>query len=386
MLVALAALGFGASKASAEPLSMTFTEARANVGVQLSDEALFEAPDTAPFGAQVDPGTGSITDGHLQVPDFSTFITDPLDADVTVEFEIGTISGTFDAATGALELSGKAGGTLSAKSETEEGQCIVSTTPVVLTLSTTGNSGGSNPRSGIPFTNGLAGAGAIAGQWDDMHALPVTAEDKTVCDTVDERIGGPGGIWLEHDADVTPPVAPQLTGTFPASPNLSVVPRILGTAEPGSKVSVYAGAGCAGAPVATGSAAELSSPGIAVTVAEGATAAFSATATDAAGNVSPCSAPVSYTNVKGPTIPDGDNPPGCIVPKLVGKTLKRAKVALKAAGCTLGKVRKPKAAKRAKGKKRRVLIVKSSSPRRGVRAVDGKVNLRLGPKPRKARR
>jgi hypothetical protein len=77
MLLALLALGVRASVASAAPLSMMFTEDRANVGVQLSDEALFKAPDTAPFEAQIDPGSGSITGGVLQVPQFSTHITVP---------------------------------------------------------------------------------------------------------------------------------------------------------------------------------------------------------------------------------------------------------------------------------------------------------------------
>lgn len=54
VLVSLLALGVCASTARAEPVSMTFTEARANVGVQLADAALFEAPDTAPFAAQID--------------------------------------------------------------------------------------------------------------------------------------------------------------------------------------------------------------------------------------------------------------------------------------------------------------------------------------------
>lgn len=39
---------------------MTFAEARANVGVRLSDAALCEAPDVAPLEAQIDPGSGSI--------------------------------------------------------------------------------------------------------------------------------------------------------------------------------------------------------------------------------------------------------------------------------------------------------------------------------------
>jgi hypothetical protein len=291
VLVALLALGFCASMARAEPLSMDFTEARADVGVQLSisndDDALFKAPATAPFEAQIDPWSGLITAGELEVPQFSTHIDDPIDADVTVDFEIGTITGSFNQAVGALSLSGTAGGTLAADGE----QCTVSV-PGFLTVTTGGSSGGADPRSGAPFTAGLTGAGALAGTWDDMLAEPVDEDDANnvwFCEHVYEEIGGPGGIWLEHDGDVVPPSAPQLTSTDPASP------------------------------------------------------------------------------------------PACVVPKLVGKTLARAKTALKAAGCKLGKVTKPK---RAKGKKRRVLVIKSSSPRRGAKPADGKVDLKLHPKPK----
>lgn len=375
-----------ASQATAEPLSMSFTEARANVGVQLSDEALFDAPATAPFVGQFDPGSGAIEAGALGVPQFSTFITEPLDADVAVDFTIGVITGSFDQATGALTLSGTAGGLLTAVGENAEGSCVVATVPEVLTLSTAGNSGGINPRSGTPFTAGLGGAGAIAGTWTDMTATPVDAgnqENIDVCETVDERIGGPGGIWLEHDGDVVAPAAPQLTGTDPASPSLSEAPRIRGAAEGGSTVRIYAGAACAGAPVATGSAGELGAPGIQVNVAAGVTATFSATATDAVGNASACSAPISYTRTVVTTPPPPPTKPlECTVPKLVGKTLKRAKKALKKANCKLGTVTKTK---RAKAKKRRVLIVKSSTPRRGATPADRTVDLKLGLKPRKAR-
>jgi beta-lactam-binding protein with PASTA domain len=73
----------------------------------------------------------------------------------------------------------------------------------------------------------------------------------------------------------------------------------------------------------------------------------------------------------------------CVVPKLVGKTLARAKAALAAANCKLGTVRKHG---RPKGKRRRVLVVKSSNPPAGARSASGEVDLKLGPKPRKARR
>lgn len=374
-LVLLAALGVCASTASAAPLSMRFTEARANVGVQLSDAALFEAPATAPFGAQIDPGSGSITAGVLGVPDFFTPITEPIVADVTVDFDIGEIEGSFDQATGALALEGEAGGTLTAEGGSFDGEeCIVSTVPEILELSTAGSSGGTSPRFGAPFTAGLAGAGAIAGQWTHMDATPVepgNSDNVSFCNNVETRIGGSGGVWLEQD-DVVPPAAPQLTGTNPASPGAIGRPQILGAAEAGSTVRLYAGPGCAGTPVATGSAAELGSPGVEVEVAEGVTAAFSATATDAAGNTSACSAPISYTRLKG-----DPPPPACIVPKLAGKTLKTAKKKLKAANCKLGKVRKPK---RVKGKGRQVLVVKSSNPAPGARPADRKVHLKLGPK------
>jgi transposase-like protein len=108
-----------------------------------------------------------------------------------------------------------------------------------------------------------------------------------------------------------------------------------------------------------------------VGVAEGATAVFSATATDAAGNTSACSAPISYMRVKAPA-------PSCVVPKLAGKTPARAKSALKAAGCSVGKVTKPKARK---GKKLGRLVVIASKPSMGRTLPAGsKVGLRLGPK------
>jgi PASTA domain len=382
MLVSLLALSACASAASAEPLSMTFTEDRANVGAdQLEDAAMFEAPDTAPFQAQIDPGSGSITAGVMGVPVFETFIEDdPVDANVAVEFQIGIITGSFNQATGELTLSGKAGGTLTANGK----HCIVSTTPSVLTLSTsTAASTEGSPRSGTPFTHGLTGAGSIAGAWTDMQATPVDPEpggDTAVCEVVDEHIEGPGGIWMQQTGDVVAPSAPQLLSTDPASPDSSGTPRIRGAAETGSTVRIYAGPDCTGLPVATGTAADLGSPGIAVAVAEGATAAFSATAADPAGNTSPCSAAISYTRTK--VSPPPPPPVQCIVPKLAGKTLARAKSALRAANCAVGKVTKPKARK---GKKPGPLVVKSSKPSAGTTLEAGsKVNLRLGPRPRKA--
>ena len=71
----------------------------------------------------------------------------------------------------------------------------------------------------------------------------------------------------------------------------------------------------------------------------------------------------------------------CKVPKVKGLTLAKAKSALTKAHCKPGKVTKPKPKK---GKKLPPLVVKSSSPGQGkVLAENSKVNLKLGPKPKK---
>ena len=63
-----------AGAAQAAPFSMTFTEDRANVGDQLNDDPMFEAPETATLQAQIDPDTGDISAGTLTVPDFFTHV------------------------------------------------------------------------------------------------------------------------------------------------------------------------------------------------------------------------------------------------------------------------------------------------------------------------
>ncbi|HKO38809.1 MAG TPA: PASTA domain-containing protein [Solirubrobacterales bacterium] len=240
LLLALACV----PSASAAPLSMTFTEARANVGVQLSDAALFEAPDVAPLAAQIEPGTGAITAGALSVPQFSTDITEPIEATVTVDFDIGTISGSFDQATGALSLSGEAGGTLTALGGDYDGEECDVLVPEILTLTTAANSGGDDPRPGVPFTAGLAGPGAIAGTWDHMDAIPVSADPDNVsfCENVENRIGGDGGIWLEQKGAVVPPVTSQPPVTNPPPPPaaLCVVPKLAGKTLKAAKRKIRA--------------------------------------------------------------------------------------------------------------------------------------------------
>jgi subtilisin family serine protease len=210
--------------------------------------------------------------------------------------------------------------------------------------------------------------------------------------------------------DAIPPPAPTLSRTNPISPSSHDPPRVIGAAQRGTEVDVHANATCSGAPAATGTAAQLASPGIAVTVAPGASAQLSVRATDLAPHNSPCSAPLAYDRpeTKLPDPPGGEQPPtsrppatseprteppppsgppspsapSCTVPRLAGKSLARAKAALRRADCKLGKVRKPRPRR---GKRLPPLVVRSSTPAAGASAA-GKVSIRLGPKPRKARR
>jgi IPT/TIG domain len=71
----------------------------------------------------------------------------------------------------------------------------------------------------------------------------------------------------------------------------------------------------------------------------------------------------------------------CLVPKLKGLTLAKAKSALTKAHCTSGALRKPK------GRRHDQLIVKSSTPGAGASLPAGSaVDLGLGPKPRQSRK
>ena len=94
------------------------------------------------------------------------------------------------------------------------------------------------------------------------------------------------------------PAAPTLTSTSPASPANDNHPLVIGSAPAGTSVRLYTdNPACAGPPAATGTAAQLASPGIAINVADNATTQITATATDAGGNPpepSACSAALAY--------------------------------------------------------------------------------------------
>lgn len=248
--------------------------------------------------------------------------------------------------------------------------------------------------SGSPVASGTAAQLAAPGIAVTVGDDSVTPFSVNATDLAPHTSACSTPISYTEDSHAAPP---QLVSTDPASPGVSGTPLILGTAEAGSVVKIYAGPACAGSPVATGSAAALASPGIPVQVAEGVTAVFAATATDPSANTSACSTPISYTRLKAATGSGGggggsttgsgggspEPTPACIVPKLAGMRLAQAKAALSAASCKLGTVRKPRPRQ---GRRPPPLVVKSSTPAAGTKPAGGKVNLKLGPKPRRAPR
>lgn len=106
------------------------------------------------------------------------------------------------------------------------------------------------------------------------------------------NVGGP--VERVFTIDTHRPPRPRITGTDPASPANDNNPRVRGTAVPGPWVRLFRGAGCGGPPVASGSAAEFASPGLAVSVGDNTTTTFHANSRDAAGNVSRCSTGFTY--------------------------------------------------------------------------------------------
>jgi hypothetical protein len=149
-----------------------------------------------------------------------------------------------------------------------------------------------------PFSAGLRGVSTTG-----SRAFFTTQERLTV----DDDFAGEQDVygWTESgtllvsvknspDLVIGPP-PPALEKTNPTSPNPSTTPAIVGQAAAGSLVKVYKTSDCSGEPVAQGTAAQLSSPGLTVTVpvATGSTTFYKATA-EAEGFVSACSTAISY--------------------------------------------------------------------------------------------
>jgi RTX calcium-binding nonapeptide repeat (4 copies) len=118
--------------------------------------------------------------------------------------------------------------------------------------------------------------------------------------TIRATATAPGGTSvcsapITYVEDSTPPPTPTLTRTNPSSGANMNRPRVVGRAQAGATVRLYANkARCSGAPDAVGSAARFGGAGIAIRVVDNATTKIRATAVDAGGE-SACSPAIAYS-------------------------------------------------------------------------------------------
>ena len=126
---------------------------------------------------------------------------------------------------------------------------------------------------------------------------------------VDGKAGAEGTISLNLFTTPPPPAIPSDLATTPTSPANDNSPKLHGTADADSTVSVYTNGDCSGSPAATGTTAEFASPGISVTVPGDSTTQLSARAANLVDDTSQCSSAIQY--VEDSTAPDTviDSPP-----------------------------------------------------------------------------
>ncbi len=124
----------------------------------------------------------------------------------------------------------------------------------------------------------------------DTRAASTGPQDVTITNPDGQQDSATG--LLTVDPAAAGPSIPCLTGTDPVSPANETSPKVLGSADPGTTVTLYTDTACTpGNEAGSGSAAQFASPGITVTPPVGidSTTDFYATADDGI-NTSPCSA------------------------------------------------------------------------------------------------
>ena len=122
---------------------------------------------------------------------------------------------------------------------------------------------------------------------DDSYTFRVKATDAA---------GNSATATRSFQVDATPPAAPTITATTPASPSSDGSPKVKGTTGAGSptQVEIFKSADCSGGASATDTVAAFTGTGITVSVTADETTNLSAKTVDAAGNRSDCSNSIPY--------------------------------------------------------------------------------------------
>ncbi|HUB98595.1 MAG TPA: hypothetical protein VMS11_02105, partial [Solirubrobacterales bacterium] len=128
---------------------------------------------------------------------------------------------------------------------------------------------------------------ALNGLSEGSHSFEVRTKDNA--GNVDAL---PAAYTWTVDSSIPDP--PDLTTTDPASPANDNAPLVIGSAEAGTTVSLFASGDCTGAPITTTATPAELEAGVEVSVADDVVTEFSATATSLPLGTSTCSAPISY--------------------------------------------------------------------------------------------
>ncbi len=191
------------------------------------------------------------------------------------------------------------------------------------------------PATATPGADGTFSAALIV---TPNAALTVHAAAR---DAAGNASGCSAPLTYRHD-DIAPD-APTFSGTFPPSPSSTVTTvTLIGAAEPGSTVAIFAEGACDGEPVSTQSAGPNGIFTAVITVPANSVTTFTATATDAAGNTGACSEEgiVYIHDDEDPAPPvlegtDPSSPGNSLLPDVFGQAEPFATVRLfSAPGCT----------------------------------------------------
>jgi glucose/arabinose dehydrogenase len=147
-----------------------------------------------------------------------------------------------------------------------------------------------------PTCSGTPVASAAAAQFSATGiAVPVAVDATTRISAAAANAAGDSACSdaIAYTEDSTPPARPELTLRSQPSPANENEPRIVGGAEAGTTVRLYAADGCRGEVAMALPATEFAG-GRSVRVADDSSTAFTAAAVDAAGNLSPCSRALTY--------------------------------------------------------------------------------------------
>ena len=143
---------------------------------------------------------------------------------------------------------------------------------------------------------------SCGGLTTDQRGFPRPSANHVNCDVGAYELTTCDGVPLNTPGAFLgcPPLRPVLTGTNPPSGSNNNNPRVIGTAESGSTVSLYDNSTCTPPAAFTGPEALFADPGFVVTVPDNSTTSFSAKASNAAGTSLCSTTNVTYIEVTPP--------------------------------------------------------------------------------------